>query len=209
MKKKMGMLLLGFVFLIVIVVCLILQQKVKRDKEALQQEMDKLNIMSIQTKSGIELETEYIQVDDDLFFVKVPVNFEQLDADEILQKYPENAPGIVFSNAERNVDIFIYMSDGILENEEVKSYQKEIVQFLKQDNKLIDTTYDTIGKHAVAEVEFTSQEENQNFYNHTVFFSYDHKLVLISFQCLENLREEWEPVGEFIMESLFFTDEGE
>ena len=87
MKKKMGMLLLGFVFLIVIVVCLILQQKVKRDKEALQQEMDKLNIMSIQTKSGIELETEYIQVDDDLFFVKVPVNFEQLDADEILQKY--------------------------------------------------------------------------------------------------------------------------
>ena len=125
----MGMLLLGFVFLIVIVVCLILQQKVKRDKEALQQEMDKLNIMSIQTKSGIELETEYIQVDDDLFFVKVPVNFEQLDADEILQKYPENAPGIVFSNAERNVDIFIYMSDGILENEEVKSYQKEIVQF--------------------------------------------------------------------------------
>ncbi len=206
MKKKIGVLLLGVILIIIIIICFILQQKVKNDKDVLQQEMDKLNIMTTQTKSGMKLETEYIQVDDDQFYIKVPIDFDQLDRDAILQRYPKNTPGIVFSNEEGNVDIFIYMSDGIFENEEVKSYQKEIVQFLKQDNKLIDSTYDTIGKHAVAEVEFMSQEENQHFYNHTVFFSYDHKLVFISFRCFESLREEWETVGKFLIESLLFVE---
>ena len=46
-------------------------------------------------------------------------------------------------------------------------------------------------------------EKIENYLTH---FSYEDKLVIITFNCTEALRDEWENVGDFIIDSLFFTD---
>lgn len=60
--------------------------------------------------------------------------------------------------------------------------------------------------HKIGEMKFISQASDTNIYNHIIAFSVDGKLRLVNFNCTEDLRTEWEEVGDFIINSLSFTD---
>ena len=55
-------------------------------------------------------------------------------------------------------------------------------------------------------MKFISLASDTNIYNHIIAFSVDGKLRLVNFNCTEDLRPEWEKVGDFIINSLLFTD---
>ncbi len=55
-------------------------------------------------------------------------------------------------------------------------------------------------------MKFISPASDTNIYNHIIAFSADGKLRLVNFNCTEELRAEWEKVGDFIINSLLFTD---
>ena len=122
-KKKLGMTIFFSVCVIIIVVCIIIQVIVNNETKELEKESEKLDTLTTTTKSGTEIETEYIRVEDNKFFIKVPTNFKQLDAETISQKYSGDVPGVVFSNEETTINVAINMTDNDMKNDGIKDYK--------------------------------------------------------------------------------------
>ena len=59
-----------------------------------------------------------------------------------------------------------------------------------------------INGHKVGEIKMVTDYTDEDIFNHMIFFSYDGKLAVISFNCLDDMRGEWEKVGAEIMNSL-------
>ena len=55
-------------------------------------------------------------------------------------------------------------------------------------------------------MKLVSSAYDTNIYNNMLCFSYNGKLVIINFNCTVNLKDEWEKVGDFIIDSLFFDE---
>ena len=103
-KKKIGTVIFGIICAVIIGVCLIIQFVIKNEDKKLQKEKEKLEILTIKTESGVEIETEYYSFDNSKFYLKIPKSFKQLDYETITKKYNGNVPNIVFSNEETTIN---------------------------------------------------------------------------------------------------------
>ena len=206
-KKKLGMTIFFSICAIIIVVCIIIQVIVNNETKELEKESEKLDTFVTTTTSGTEIETEYIRVEDNKFFIKVPTSFKQLDAETISQKYSGDVPGVIFSNEETTINVAINMTDNDMKNDGIENYKTYMEGLLKENNgEVISSNYYEVDNHNVGQIKLISNATDTNIYNNTIFFSYNDKLVIITFNCTSDLQEEWQGVGDFIIDSLFFTD---
>ena len=205
-KKILGMIIFTIVWLIIIITCVVIQIIMKNQTEQLEKESEKYETMIVKTKSGEEIETQYIHVEDTKFFIKVPISFIQLDSETINQKYNGDVPGVVFSNDDININIAISMTDNAMKNDEIKSYKDQMEELMKNNADIVSSNYYEVDEHNVGQIKLVTKAIDTNIYNNMIFFSYNDKLVLVTFNCTEELRNEWENVGDFIIDSLFFTD---
>ncbi len=206
-KKKLGMTIFFSICAIIIVVCIIIQVIVNNETKELEKESEKLDTFVTTTTSGTEIETEYIRVEDNKFFIKVPTSFKQLDAETISQKYSGDVPGVIFSNEETTINVAINMTDNDMKNDGIENYKAYMEGLLKENNgEVISSNYYEVDNHNVGQIKLISNATDTNIYNNTIFFSYNDKLVIITFNCTSDLQEEWQGVGDFIIDSLFFTD---
>ena len=206
-KKKLGMTIFFSICAIIIVVCIIIQVIVNNETKELEKESEKLDTFVTTTTSGTEIETEYIRVEDNKFFIKVPTSFKQLDAETISQKYSGDVPGVIFSNEETTINVAINMTDNDMKNDGIETYKAYMEGLLKENNgEVISSNYYEVDNHNVGQIKLISNATDTNIYNNTIFFSYNDKLVIITFNCTSDLQEEWQGVGDFIIDSLFFTD---
>ena len=94
-----------------------------------------------------------------------------------------------------------------MKNEEISSYKIQMENDAKENNwKVISSNYYEVDNHNISQIKMISSVNNSNIYNNTIAFSYKDKLVLITFKCKEELKEEWEGIGDFIIDSLFLAD---
>lgn len=205
-KKRVGMIIFSVICIIFVVACVIIQVIVRKDMKELEKESEKYDTLIVETKSGEEVETEYIRVEDNKFFIKVPTSFNQLDYETIIQKYEGNVPGVVFSNDDVSINIAISMTDDNMKNDEIADFKTQMEEILFENGEIISSDYYTVDNHHVGKIKLISDAEDTRIYNNMIFFSYNDKLVIITFNCTENLKDEWENVGDFIIDSLFFTD---
>lgn len=205
-KKKIGLIVFVTICVIFIVACIIIQVIVKNDIKELDKEAEKYETMIIKAKNGEEIETQYIHVEDDKFFVKVPTSFYQLDYETITKKYSGDVPTVVFSSDDTKINVAINMTDVDMKNNEVMDYRIQFENIYKDRAEILDTDYYEVDGHNVGKIRMVSQAIDTKIYNNSVFFSYNDKLVIVTFNCTEDLRDEWERIGDFIIDSLFFTD---
>ena len=206
-KKKLGMTIFFSICAIIIVVCIIIQVIVNNETKELEKESEKLDTFVTTTTSGTEIETEYIRVEDNKFFIKVPTSFKQLDAETISQKYSGDVPGVIFSNEETTINVAINMTDNDMKNDGIENYKTYMEGLLKENNgEVISSNYYEVDNHNVGQIKLISDSQDSKIYSNTIFFSYNDKLVIITFNCTSDSQEEWQGVGDFIIDSLFFTD---
>lgn len=204
-KKNIGKIVFGVICAIIVIICICIQVILGNDKEKLQTENEKLETLVVQTKSGKNIETEYTHVEENKFFIKVPKNFKQLDYDTITKKYIGDIPDVVFSNEETTINIAISITENTMENNQIKSYKEYMETILKNTSEVVSSNYYEIDNHNIGNIVLISKASDTDIYNNMIFFSYNDKLVIVTFNCTVDLREEWQSVAEFVIDSLFFN----
>lgn len=208
-KKNIGVIIFVSVCIIFTVACIIVQFFIKQDMKELDKEGEKFESMITETANGTEIETQYIHIEDDKFFVKVPKNFIQLDAETINKKYQGDVPNVVFSSEDTKINVAINQTDVAMSNDQVLEYRKEFESIYKNSAEILETDYYEVNEHNVGKIRMVSQAVDTKIYNNSIFFSYEDKLIIVTFNCTEDLRSEWEEVGNFIIDSLFFGDDND
>ena len=208
MKKgnKIVKIVLGIVFAIIITACIVIQVVIKEDSKRLEKESQKYETLTTQTKSGEQIETNYMHIEENEFYVKVPTTFKQLDYETINKKYNGDVPNVVFSNDETTINIAISITENEMKNDQIESYKEYMEKMLKSNSEIISSNYYKEGNHNIGQIKLMSNAVDTKIYNNMIFFSYNDKLVIIAFNCTEELKEEGQNVGDFITDSLFFKN---
>ena len=161
--------------------------------------------LEIMTNQGNRITTQYEDLGE--FSLKIPTDFNIMSKEAISNKYPTgNAPSLVYTNERGTINIAFVLNDVAMENEEIEEYTKAMETMYSQYANDINVNFFERDNHKIGEMKFISQASDTNIYNHIIAFSVDGKLRLVNFNCTENLRTEWEEVGDFIINSLSFTD---
>lgn len=205
-KKQIEVVIFGIICIVTIIVCLIIQFAIKQEDKKLQKESEKLEILTVKTKSGIEIETEYLNFDNSKFYLKIPKNFKKLDYETIIKKYNGNVPNIVFSNDDITINVTVGLTNNKMNNTQIESFKEIIEKILKNNSEIITSDLYEVNNHNVGKIKLISQAQDTNIYNNIIFFSYNGKLVIVTFNCTTELQREWQDVGDFIIDSLFFEE---
>lgn len=203
-KKQKITVIFGIICAVIIGVCLVIQFVIKKEDKKLQKE--KLEILTIKTESGVEIETEYYSFDNSKFYLKIPKSFKQLDYETITKKYNGNVPNIVFSNDETTINVTVSLTDNEMSNTQIKSYKEAMENLLKNNSEIITSDLYEVSGHNIGKIKLISNAQDTSIYNNMIFFSYNGKLVIVTFNCTTELQKEWQSVGDFIIDSLFFKE---
>lgn len=202
-KKKVGV-ILTIVVILIVLVCVVIQVVLNQDTKRLEEEGKKYETLTTETKSGTKVETEYTHIDNEKFYFKVPKDFKALDTETIHQKYTGEVPDVVFSNEETTINLAISMTENKMSDDEIKQYKDYMENLLKDHVEILEAKDETVEGHKVGKIKLISNATDTKIYNNMLFFSYQEKLVIITFNCTEELQEEWSGVGDFLIDSLFF-----
>lgn len=206
-KKNIFTIVFVIICVIIMVVCLVIKQHYKKEKEKLDKEYEILNTLDIKTLSGKTINTEYLKFEES-FLIKIPTDFGQMTDDQIKIKYPNgNPPKYVFSNDETNVNVAVGMTETSLNNNQVKEYLKNIEETFKSVFEVIKTSNYEKDGHKIGRISFRSKAIDTDIYNDMLFFSNKGKAVIVTFNTTVELESEWKKVGEFILDSIFFTSD--
>lgn len=205
-KNKKVKIIFAIVALVIVITCIVIQIIMNNANKELDKESEKLNTLIIKTKSGKKIETDYVHVEDNRFYIKIPKDFKQLDYETITLKYNGNVPNIVFSNEETTINVAISLTDNNMKNDQIKDYKKTIEKLFEGNSEIISTDYYEVDNHNVGSIKLITKAEDSDIYNNMIYFSYKDKLVIITFNCTTNLKDEWQNVGDFVIDSLFFME---
>lgn len=206
-NKNIGKIVFGIVCALIIVVCIIIQIVMKSENNKLEKESQKYETLIIETPSGNKIETEYTHIDDKNFYIKIPKDFKQLDYDTIIKKYNGDVPNIVFSNNETTINVAISITENKMKDSQIKAYKEYMEKLLKDySESVLETNYYNVDNHNIGQIKLISNATDTQIYNNMTFFSYNDKLVIVTFNCTEDLKDEWSNVGDFIIDSLFFKE---
>lgn len=188
-KKKIGIVIYSIICVVIVAVCLIIQFVIKKEDKELQKEKEKLEILTIKTESGVEIETEYYSFDNSKFYLKIPKSFKQLDYETITKKYNGNVPNIVFSNDETTINVAVSLTDDKMSNAQIKSYKEAMENLLKNNSEIISSDLYEVNKHNIGKIKLISNAQDTSIYNNMIFFSYNDKLVIVTFTVLLNYKK--------------------
>lgn len=199
MKKRI---ILISSLVLVLLILAIIQITLKVESNKLDDLQEKYENMTVNTRSGELIETLYTYIDDNKFYIKIPKNFKELTLEEINGKYNGDVPSSVFSNEDTTINVAISLTDNNMKDIGIESYVNYVVNLLNVE--MISKEIYKVDNHTIGRLEFISDAVDTKIYNNMICFSYNEKLVIISFNTTIDLKEEWEDVGKFIIDSLFF-----
>lgn len=205
-KKKLGKIIFGITCVVIVAVCVIIQTDIKNKDTELESESQKYETLTVETKSGDKIETEYTHIDGENFYIKVPQNFEALDYETIIKKYSGDVPDVVFSNDATTINVVISLTENQMKDDQIEEYSSYMEKFLKDNSEIVGTDCYKVDDHTVGRIKLISEAVDTRIYNNMIFFSNNDKLTIVTFNCTEELMDEWIGVGDFIIDSLFFKE---
>ena len=159
---------------------------------------------TLENGKGSKLEAKYISLDGYNYKILAPSDFTEMSADQIAEDYgTSEAPDLVMTNKDNTVNLALSKPENALSDSQISDYLDAIEEvFDTAGAKEIKTNLTEINGHKVGEIKMVTDYTDEDIFNHMVFFSYDGKLAVISFNCLDDMRSEWGKVGEEMMKSL-------
>lgn len=167
--------------------------------------MTRDEVVLIENGKGEQVESKYVSLENYKYRVLVPTSFKVLTAEEIAKDYgTTEAPELVYANEENTVNVAFSKPNNSLKNDEVKEYLDAMKTILNTSMDVISA--ETVEKdgHTVGVLKVVSELDDEKIYNEMAFFSYEDKLAIVTFNCRDKVRSEWEKVGNAIIDSLKF-----
>lgn len=159
----------------------------------------------IENGKGDKIESKYASLEGYKYRVLVPTSFKTLSAEEIAKDYgTTEAPELVYANADNTVNIAFSKPNNSLKNDEVEEYLNAMKTILGTSMDVLSTNLVEKDGHKVGILKVVSELEDEKVYNEMAFFSYDDKLAIVTFNCRDKVRSEWEKVGSSIIDSIKF-----
>lgn len=159
--------------------------------------------MTITTEQGNVIETEYKKFD--MFSIKIPKEFEVMSEEVMEVKYPLlESSAVVYTNEDASINVAINLQGGALREEQIEEFIKAMEELYSAFGEVIDTNIYEKQGYKIGSIKMVSPALDTDIYNHEIVFSYDGKVQVISFNCTKKYQEEWEEVGDFIIESIKF-----
>lgn len=167
--------------------------------------IDKYDIKDevIQDNENVK-ELKYMDFGD--FSIKIPTEFTKMNEDMLITKYPSvNRPEKVYTNEKGSVNIafnreYIEVKDG-----DIKPAVESIEETFKLIGEDIKLDFYKVDYRQVGVMEVTTNAIDTKIYNKMIMFSLNGKFKTISFNCTEELKDEWLDTGDAIIKSLKFN----
>ncbi len=159
----------------------------------------------IENGKGDKVESKYVSLEGYKYRVLVPTSFKTLSAEEIAKDYgTSEAPELVYANEENTVNVAFSKPNNSLKNDEIEEYLNAMKTILGTSMDVISANMVEKDGHNIGILKIVSELEDEKIYNQMAFFSYDDKLAIVTFNCRDNVRNEWEKVGDSIIDSIKF-----
>ncbi len=155
-----------------------------------------------ETGKGNKIDMKYVKLDGEKFSVQVPSSFRKLSASEIADSYDDDELTTVYSDDDNTVNIALSTSDTALKNSEIKEYLEAMEKYMADYSDVLSARSFEVQGHTIGSLEIISD----GIYNHMTFFSYNGNLAIVTFNCEEDLRNEWEKIGDYIIDSIKFEE---
>ena len=137
------------------------------------------------------------------FSIYIPAEFGIMSDEYLKVKYPsENRPTIAYTNDDASINVLLNLDDHELANADVEKYVKVLEETLNNFVEELEIKFSVLNGHKIGELEFISKATDTKIYNHMIAFSLNGKLRLISFNCIEEYKDEWQDVSDYIVKSL-------
>lgn len=207
-KKKKTAIILAVVIVAAAATYFGVTHFLNKDIEIQQKELDMLQQETVETKSGQVIETKLYEFENKEFFVKVPVDFTQMSQEVMAKKYPNgNPPSYAFTNENATINVVFSITEDSLPDDQIETLIETMADQLSVDDEKPKTSITKKSGHVIGTLEMITPAVDTNIYNKMAVFSIDGKMRVVSFNCTEELKDEWKPVGDFIIESLHFPVE--
>lgn len=114
-------------------------------------------------------------------------------------------PEICLADENAEVSLIGDMRNQVATDKDLEQILKNTIKAItnqRSDIIVIDSGVKTINNKKIANVKFISQAIDQKIFNDMTFLSIQGKAFLISFNCIEKLQKEWEPIADKIVNSI-------
>ncbi len=158
----------------------------------------------VEDGDGNKLTTQWVSFDEG-FRIKVPKDFTSLSSDEIKERFGSTSAKAIFESKDQNANLIIASDSGAkISNDQINTYLDTMKSVFSAAGKVLDSKSYTIGEYNVGTIKLTLESDGESAYEQMNFFSQDGNLVLLTFTCKGSEQKKWEPVGQFIMDSIDF-----
>ena len=157
--------------------------------------------MTFTTNKGNVIETEY--KDFGKFYMKIPKDFELL-SDELLKiKYPlGNIPKKAYSNEDTTINIVFNKNEISLNGASINEYVEVIKKTYTQMGYYYYYFQYDINGIEIHTISMITSAIDTKIDNYIAIFEIDNEIMMLNFNCIHDLAEEWNPVGKFLVESI-------
>lgn len=202
--KMLQMVLVSLVVAIALIGCYIVPKYILSGEKEVVKENNK-ETFEVTRNDGVVIKTEYYTFDNDKFYLKIPKEFDSMTSDILSVKYPNgNVPTYVLTNDETTINVVVNVTKDKMNNESITPFLKTMKQTLETSSEIIESNIYEKENHNIGEIKFMSKAVDTDIYNHMIIFSVDDTLRIVSFNCTKELKDSWESVGEFVINSLTF-----
>lgn len=198
------MVLVSLVVAIILIGCYIVPKYILSGEKEVVKENNK-ETFEVTRNDGVVIKTEYYTFDNDKFYLKIPKEFDSMASDILSVKYPNgNVPTYVLTNEETTINVVVNVTKDKINNESITPFLESMKQTLETSSEIIESNVYEKENHNIGEIKFISKAVDTDIYNHMIIFSVDDTLRIVSFNCTKELKDNWESVGEFVIDSLTF-----
>lgn len=135
----------------------------------------------------------------------IPDSFDVMSDDMAKLKYPtDHRPTLIYTNEDATVNIAFHHTEDAVTDQEIDEYLTLLKQSFTNaypSAEFYDSDVIKINSKKVGYVELLSQAVDTDIYNLIWFTVLDGRLLLMSFNCTEELMDDWEPIAKTIMDS--------
>lgn len=202
--KTLQMVLISLIVAIALIGCYIVPKYILSGEKEVVKENNK-ETFEVTINDGVVIKTKYYTFDNDNFYLKIPKEFNSMSSDLLNVKYPNgNVPTYVLTNDEATINVVVNVTKDKMNNESITPFLENMKQTLSTSSKIIESNIYEKENHNIGEIKFISKAVDTDIYNHMIIFSLDDTLRIVSFNCTKELKDNWESVGEFVIDSLTF-----
>jgi len=163
-----------------------------------------LPMLAMTAVDAIELVTKSLL--DDKVELKIPADFDIMSEEMMKLKYPsERRPSIVYTNEAASINVALNLTENRASQEAIEPYLDNLLQTFKNMYPSAEWTgsgIEVIDGRKVGYMKLITPAIDTEIYNCIFFTDLDGKLLLCTFNCVRDSKEEWQPIADEIMQSL-------